>query len=79
MSTIAHTQVFFAKEPYKRDDILQKRPIILSILLIVATPYRTHAHEGACDVCVHICRIIPLEIIWRKRRAGHPRGIRDLA
>jgi len=32
-------QVSFAKEPYKRDDILQKRPIILSILLIVATPY----------------------------------------
>ena len=29
----------FAKEPYKRDDILQKRPIILSILLTVATPY----------------------------------------
>ena len=31
-------QVSFAKEPYKRDDILQKRPIILSILLTVATP-----------------------------------------
>jgi len=30
--------VSFAKEPYKRDDILQKRPMILSILLIVATP-----------------------------------------
>jgi len=27
-----------AKEPYKRDDILQKRPIILSILLTVTTP-----------------------------------------
>jgi len=26
-------QVSFAKEPYKRDNILQKRPIILSILL----------------------------------------------
>jgi len=32
-------QVCFAKEPYKRDDILQKRPIIESILLTVATPY----------------------------------------
>ena len=32
-------QVSFAKEPYKRDYILQKRPIILSILLTVATPY----------------------------------------
>jgi len=30
--------VSFAKEPYKRDDILQKRPIISSILLTVATP-----------------------------------------
>jgi len=28
----------FAKEPYKRDDILQKRPIFLSSLLIAATP-----------------------------------------
>jgi len=33
------SQVSFAKEPYKRDDILQKRPIILSILLTAATPY----------------------------------------
>jgi len=32
--------VTFAKEPYKRDDILQKRPIILRSLLIVATPYQ---------------------------------------
>jgi len=32
-------QVSFAKEPYKRDDILQKRPIILRRILIVATPY----------------------------------------
>jgi len=32
-------QVFFAKEPYKRDNILQKRPVILSILLTEATPY----------------------------------------
>jgi len=29
----------FAREPYKGDDILQKRPIILRSLLIVATPY----------------------------------------
>jgi len=33
------SQVSFAKEPYKRDYILQKRPIILRSLLIVATPY----------------------------------------
>jgi len=31
-------QVSFAKESYKRDDILQKRPIILRSLLIAATP-----------------------------------------
>jgi len=32
-------QVSFAKEPYKRAGILQKRLIILKSLLIVATPY----------------------------------------
>ena len=31
-------QVSFAKELYKRDNILQKRPMILLILLAVATP-----------------------------------------
>ena len=31
-------QVSFAKEPYKRNDFLQKRPTILRSLLIVATP-----------------------------------------
>jgi len=30
--------VSFAKEPYERDDILHKRPVILRSLLIVATP-----------------------------------------
>jgi len=33
------SQVSFAKEPYKQDDILQKRPVISSILLTVATSY----------------------------------------
>jgi len=32
-------QVCFAKEPYKRDYTLQKRPLILRSLLIIATPY----------------------------------------
>jgi len=32
-------QVSFAKETYKREYVLQKRPIILRSLLIVATPY----------------------------------------
>jgi len=31
----------FAKEPYKGDDILQKRPMILRSLRIIATPYQT--------------------------------------
>ena len=43
-------QVSFAKEPYKRDDILQKRPIILRSLLIVATAY-----EYVYAICVHAC------------------------
>jgi len=38
--------VSFAKEPYKRDYILQKRPIILRSLLMIATPY----HNLGCVV-----------------------------
>jgi len=34
-------QVSFAKEPYQRDYILQKRSMILRSLLIVATPYQS--------------------------------------
>ena len=34
------SQVSFAKDPYKRGDILPKRPIILRSLLIVAIPYQ---------------------------------------
>jgi len=53
-------QVFFAKEPYKRDDILPKRPIILSIVLTVATPHRFshcfHTEEWAlASVCLRVC------------------------
>jgi len=36
--------VSFAKETYKRDEILQKRPMILRSLLIVATPYISLEH-----------------------------------
>jgi len=36
--------VSFAKEPYQRDDILHKRPIILRSLLIVATPYHIYTY-----------------------------------
>jgi len=46
--------VSFAKEPYKRDYILQKRPMILSILLTVATPYvYVHIYTDV-DVCLCI-------------------------
>jgi len=37
--------VSFAKVPYERDYILQKRPIILRSLLIVATAYPVRGHK----------------------------------
>jgi len=64
-------QVSFAKEPYNRDYILQKRPVILRSLLIVATPYQRirvhmywqHTATQCCNgvhesggVRVHICQ-----------------------
>ena len=44
----------FAKEPYKRDYILQKRPMILRSLLIVATSYASFC---SCFLfaCVYVC------------------------
>jgi len=63
-------QVSFAKEPYKRDNILQKRPIILRSLLIVATP---HYFMGTCDsVTSHMYRsplqnIVSFVGLFRKR------------
>ena len=51
-------QVSFAKVPYKRDDILHKRRMILRSLLIVATPYSFPdsyiEHVVAYCVCVYI-------------------------
>ena len=47
-------QVSFAKEPYKRDAIMQKRRIIVSILLIVATPYRDRALEDIMRVSITV-------------------------
>jgi len=38
MSRLPRNKVSFAKEPYKRDYILQKKPICLMSLLIIATP-----------------------------------------
>jgi len=40
-------KVSFAKEPYKRDDILQENPIIFRSLLTVATPYTLQQSQEA--------------------------------
>ena len=41
--------VSFAKEPYKKDEILQKRPIIWRSVLIIATPYvKRHRVKELC-------------------------------
>ena len=37
--------VSFTKEPYKRDYILQKRPVILRSLIVIATPYDTKSSK----------------------------------
>ena len=45
-------QVSFEKEPYKRGDVLRKRPVILKSLLIVATPYRVaKTHRMPILIC----------------------------
>jgi len=49
------TQVFFAKEPYKRAYILQKRPIFLRSLLIITTPYAT---IDTCDDDLMFVRLL---------------------
>jgi len=45
-------QVSFAKEPYKRDDILQRRHVILSIIMTLATPYAWCMSAGAAPCFV---------------------------
>jgi len=47
------SKVSFAKEPYKRDYILQKRPIILSNLLTVATPSHITWWWNTHSTCVY--------------------------
>jgi len=47
--------VSFAKESYKRDDILQQRPTILRSLLIIATSYHVDLQAVCMCVCVHLC------------------------
>ena len=56
---------YFAKETYKRDDILQKRLMILRSLLNVATPYSSTAwHDSVMCVTyriivwhIHVCDV----------------------
>jgi len=49
-------QLFFAKEPYKRDDILQKRRVILRSLRI-ATPYGVAMISRLLENVGLFCRI----------------------
>jgi len=63
-------QVSFAKEPNKRDDILQKRPVILWNLLIVATPYRlTQATKSTLQHSARLC--ITLHPAASQQAAAH--------
>ena len=54
-------KVFFAKEPWKRDDILQKRHVILRSLLTVATPCviskKTNLYVSFAKWCVACMRV----------------------
>ena len=53
VATISRLQVSFAKEPYKTDDILRKRHVILRSLLIVATPYESTIQTIECHSMRH--------------------------
>jgi len=51
------SQVSLAKEPFKRDYILQKRPMILRSLLTVATPQHQEVHDDhVSDNCSSMSR-----------------------
>jgi len=56
-SKIDKISVFFAKEPCKRDNILQKRPIILSSLLAVATAYSLPEAARVTTKCITLQHI----------------------
>jgi len=58
--------VSFAKDTYKRDDILQKRPIILSILLTVATPISHHCNHPYQIFHHYICQKKNLDHLYRE-------------
>jgi len=50
--------VSFAKEPYKRDYILQKRPVILRSLLIVANPYQEIGERVLAEIGMGWLRLV---------------------
>jgi len=65
-------QVSFAKEPYKREYILQKRPIVLRSLLIVAIPYdiwlvNSHIWILYCATKLGSCVLENNLLRWRSR------------
>jgi len=51
--------VSFAKEPNKKDDILQKRPVILRSLQVAATPYHNfdNVENMWGHIYIYICRL----------------------
>jgi len=49
------------QEPYKRDYILQKRPVNLRSLLIVATPYQVRA----AHMITHMINHMDMYIKWQ--------------
>jgi len=53
-------QVSFAKEPYKKDYLLQKRHVILRSLLIVATLYAYKPYTHISHI-THINRITDIK------------------
>jgi len=71
-------QVSFAKEPYKRGNILQKRPIILPILLTVATPYQSvmsctteSFHIYMMSVCCSVLQCVAVSVMSRTTESFH--------
>ena len=59
--------VSLANEPYERDDILQKRPIILRSVLIVVTSYLTIFQSGFCaEKGLTINRVKYLDPGWQR-------------
>jgi len=63
------SQVFFAKEPYKKDYILQKRPINQRSLLIVGTPYLNTTRTFCSPKMPEFSRDkMPDFLFWRTRR-----------